>query len=41
VRTGNYFGPERRRRNDPSYNGPRRRASDGPQAGGGKDDKDR
>lgn len=30
VRTGDYFGPDRRRRNDPSYDGPRRRASDGP-----------
>ena len=26
VRSANYFGPDRRRRNDPSYNGPRRRA---------------
>ena len=30
VRTANYFGPDRRRKADPSYNGPRRRASDGP-----------
>jgi CheY-like chemotaxis protein len=29
VRTPNYFGPDRRRRNDPSYTGPKRRASDG------------
>jgi two-component system chemotaxis response regulator CheY len=30
VRTGDYFGPDRRRRNDPNYDGPRRRISDGP-----------
>jgi CheY-like chemotaxis protein len=30
VRSTDYFGPDRRRRNDPSYNGPRRRVSDGP-----------
>jgi len=30
VRSANYFGPDRRRRSDPSYNGSRRRASDGP-----------
>lgn len=29
VRTDDYFGPDRRRRNDPSYKGPRRRGSDG------------
>ena len=29
VRTGDYFGPDRRRRNDPAYDGPKRRASDG------------
>ena len=28
VRTGDYFGPDRRRRNDPAYDGPKRRASD-------------
>ena len=28
VRTGAYFGPDRRRRADPNYVGPRRRASD-------------
>ena len=28
VRTGAYFGPDRRRRADPNYTGPRRRASD-------------
>lgn len=28
VRTGDYFGPDRRRRNDPNYKGPRRRAAD-------------
>jgi CheY-like chemotaxis protein len=28
VRTPDYFGPDRRRRSDPSYDGPRRRASD-------------
>jgi len=32
VRTEDYFGPDRRRRNDPNYPGPMRRASDGPQA---------
>ncbi|TAJ69161.1 MAG: response regulator [Phenylobacterium sp.] len=29
VRTDDYFGPDRRRRNDPAYKGPRRRGSDG------------
>jgi two-component system chemotaxis response regulator CheY len=29
VRTPDYFGPERRRRADPSYTGPMRRAGDG------------
>jgi CheY-like chemotaxis protein len=28
VRGGDYFGPERRRRHDPDYKGPRRRAAD-------------
>lgn len=28
VRTGDYFGPDRRRRNDPAYRGPRRRGTD-------------
>jgi two-component system chemotaxis response regulator CheY len=28
VQTGDYFGPDRRRRVDPTYRGPRRRASD-------------
>jgi two-component system chemotaxis response regulator CheY len=28
VRSGDYFGPDRRRRVDPTYSGPRRRASD-------------
>ena len=28
VRTSDYFGPDRRRRNDPNYDGPKRRASD-------------
>jgi CheY-like chemotaxis protein len=28
VRTGNYFGPDRRRREDPDYPGPRRRTRD-------------
>ncbi len=28
VRTGSYFGPDRRRRFDPEYGGPRRRADD-------------
>jgi len=31
VRTDGYFGPDRRRRADPRYDGPRRRAGDGPQ----------
>ncbi len=29
VRTGDYFGPDRRRRSDPNYTGPKRRAADG------------
>jgi two-component system chemotaxis response regulator CheY len=29
VRTATYFGPDRRRKTDPNYNGPRRRVSDG------------
>lgn len=28
VRTEDYFGPDRRRRNDPNYRGPRRRSGD-------------
>ncbi|UTP38799.1 response regulator [Phenylobacterium sp. LH3H17] len=32
VRTDDYFGPDRRRRNDPRYDGPLRRVADGPQA---------
>lgn len=28
VRTDDYFGPERRRRHDPNYRGPRRRSAD-------------
>jgi CheY-like chemotaxis protein len=28
IRTANYFGPDRRRRSDPSYEGPKRRATD-------------
>jgi hypothetical protein len=28
VRTDDYFGPDRRRRNDPAYNGLRRRGGD-------------
>jgi hypothetical protein len=28
VRTDGYFGPDRRRRADPDYTGPRRRAAD-------------
>lgn len=31
VRTDDYFGPDRRRRNDPDYAGPMRRKADGPQ----------
>jgi CheY-like chemotaxis protein len=30
VRTADYFGPDRRRRDDPNYDGPRRRRSDPP-----------
>ena len=29
VRTDDYFGPDRRRRNDPAYSGPQRRSGDG------------
>ncbi len=32
VRTPDYFGPDRRRRDDPGYVGPRRRANDKPVA---------
>ncbi len=31
VRTDDFFGPDRRRRNDPNYTGPWRRSGDGPQ----------
>jgi CheY-like chemotaxis protein len=31
VRTDAYFGPDRRRRTSPDYDGPRRRREDGPQ----------
>lgn len=31
VRTDTYFGPDRRRRQDPAYQGPWRRTADGPQ----------
>jgi CheY-like chemotaxis protein len=37
VRSGDYFGPDRRRRADPNYNGPRRRAADKAAAGRGED----
>jgi two-component system chemotaxis response regulator CheY len=30
VRTDDFFGPDRRRRNDPAYDGPLRRKADGP-----------
>ncbi|HEX5378772.1 MAG TPA: response regulator [Phenylobacterium sp.] len=30
VRTDDYFGPDRRRRNDPNFAGPWRRSADGP-----------
>ena len=30
VRTDDFFGPDRRRRNDPAYAGPMRRSADGP-----------
>jgi CheY-like chemotaxis protein len=36
VRSADYFGPDRRRRADPAYNGPRRRIADRDAAG--KDD---
>ena len=39
VRTGSYFGPDRRRRFDPDYIGPRRRTED-QQRSGGLDDLD-
>ena len=39
VRTAVYFGPDRRRRADPDYTGPRRRASDAATAEAGKGDK--
>jgi two-component system chemotaxis response regulator CheY len=39
VRTPNYFGPDRRRKADPDYTGPRRRASDNVPAGAAKGDK--
>jgi DNA-binding NtrC family response regulator len=32
VRSETYFGPDRRRKTDPSYDGPRRRAADNPDA---------
>jgi CheY-like chemotaxis protein len=37
VRSGDYFGPDRRRRNDPNYTGPKRRSTDraGPGRGRG------
>lgn len=31
IRTVDYFGPDRRRRNDPNYDGPRRRSTDVPE----------
>lgn len=34
VRTDDYFGPDRRRRNDPAYNGLRRRSGDGQKQAG-------
>jgi CheY-like chemotaxis protein len=34
VRTDDYFGPDRRRRNDPAYKGPRRRDGDGQKQAG-------
>ena len=36
VRTADYFGPDRRRRQDPNFNGPWRRSTD-PQASQGKE----
>jgi CheY-like chemotaxis protein len=33
IRTADYFGPDRRRRTDPNYNGPRRREADRDAAG--------
>jgi len=38
VRTRNYFGPDRRRRYDPSYHGPRRRADDSGNSASGSED---
>lgn len=32
VRSGDYFGPDRRRRDDPAYNGPYRRVADAAKA---------
>ena len=32
VRSGDYFGPDRRRRTSPDYEGPRRRSDDAPSA---------
>jgi DNA-binding NtrC family response regulator len=37
VRSADYFGPDRRRRADPNYNGPRRRVADRDAAGQGDD----
>ncbi|HEX4198021.1 MAG TPA: response regulator [Caulobacteraceae bacterium] len=38
VRAETYFGPDRRRRSDPDYTGPRRRASDNVPADAAKDE---
>ncbi len=40
VRTGSYFGPDRRRRFDPDYIGPRRRTEDKRRTGSDLDDLD-
>lgn len=38
VRTSDYFGPDRRRRADPSFRGPWRRQADGPQQSAASDE---
>ena len=38
VRTSDYFGPDRRRRADPSFQGPWRRQADGPQQSAASDE---
>jgi DNA-binding NtrC family response regulator len=38
VRTADYFGPDRRRRADPNFQGPWRRQGDGPQQSAASDE---